>query len=102
MQVRFLAEAAAELDEALTHYQERGDQALAERMLAQVSGLLDLLAVHPDLGHVAARGVRRFGLKRFPFDLVYRVDGEQLVVVAVVHHRRKPGFWQTRISPSGG
>jgi toxin ParE1/3/4 len=102
MRVQFLAEAVTDLDEALTHYRERGGPALAERLLLQVHGLLDLLSTHPDLGHVDARGVRRFGLKRFPFDLVYRVDGAFLTVVAFVHHRRRPRYWLARLNPVGG
>jgi plasmid stabilization system protein ParE len=101
MRVQFLAAAAKELDEALAHYREQGGSALAERLLAQVEGLLGLVATHPDLGHLDARGVRRFGLKRFPFDLVYRVDGDRLVVVALVHHRRRPGYWMRRLNPGG-
>jgi plasmid stabilization system protein ParE len=101
MRVQFLAAAAADLDEALTYYQERGGQALAERLLVQVNGLLDMLAAYPDIGQADARGVRRFGLKRFPFDLVYRADGELLIVVAIVHHRRRPRYWLARLNPGG-
>jgi len=32
-------------------------------------------------------------LRRFPFGVVYRVLAGEIQVVAVAHHRRKPGYW---------
>jgi mRNA-degrading endonuclease RelE of RelBE toxin-antitoxin system len=36
-------------------------------------------------------------LKIFPYRLIYGVDGEEVVVYAVAHVRRKPGYWRKRI-----
>lgn len=62
MRTLFLAAAAAELDEATTHYAQVGGQALAARFLTQIDGLLDLIAVHPGIGHADMAHVRRFCL----------------------------------------
>jgi hypothetical protein len=35
-------------------------------------------------------------LGRYPFTLVYILREEQLEIVAVAHHKRRPGFWLTR------
>jgi toxin ParE1/3/4 len=40
---------------------------------------------------------RRILLKRFPYSLIYRVDPDNLLVVAVFHHSREPGLWQKRL-----
>lgn len=101
MKIQFLALAEIELDEALTHYLDKGGRVVAERFLAQVQGLLDLIVAHPELGHVDSHELRRFGLKHFPFDLVYRVDDEQVTVVALAHHRRRPRYWAQRLNPGG-
>jgi toxin ParE1/3/4 len=45
-------------------------------------------------------GVRRFVMSRFPFALPYLVIEEQVVVLAVAHLRRRPGYWLRRISGS--
>jgi toxin ParE1/3/4 len=92
----FLAEAAAELDEALNHYLEHGGELLAAGFLSQVHEVLALIEKHPSIGKPETHHLRRFGLKRFPFDVVYQVEGPQLVIVALVHHRRKPGYWRHR------
>jgi plasmid stabilization system protein ParE len=41
---------------------------------------------------------RRVMLRRFPYALIYRARGEELLVVAIFHHRRKPGAWQGRVA----
>lgn len=42
------------------------------------------------LGH----GYRRYLLKRFPYSLVYRIEIDELVVVAVAAHKRGKNYWQ--------
>ena len=41
-------------------------------------------------------GTRRFMLPNFPFSIVYRVHQNAVQVVAVAHHRRRPGYWHGR------
>jgi hypothetical protein len=36
-------------------------------------------------------------IRRFPFAVVYRADEQQIVVVAVAHHRRRPDYRVRRV-----
>jgi len=47
-----------------------------------------------------AVGVRRFLLARFPFAVGYTVEGNEVVVLAVAHLRRRPGYWLGRLDES--
>jgi hypothetical protein len=38
-------------------------------------------------------------LKRFPYDIVVRELSEEILVVAVAHHSRRPGYWRDRLRP---
>jgi len=59
----------------------------------------DILPLSPMPGKSGAKGVKRLILKRFPYDIVV-IEGEtEIVVIAVAHHSRKPGYWRERISP---
>lgn len=40
--------------------------------------------------------VRRFLLARFPFALAYMVRADEVVVLAVAHASRRPGYWRVR------
>jgi hypothetical protein len=35
-------------------------------------------------------------LARFPFGLIYRFDGQDIVIVAVAHNKRRSGYWRKR------
>jgi len=41
-------------------------------------------------------GTRRYIFPRYPFSLVYRIKFNQIEVIAIMHHRRKPGYWVKR------
>jgi hypothetical protein len=39
---------------------------------------------------------RRFSLRKFPFGVIYYIRNNELRVVALAHHRRKPGYGVNR------
>ena len=93
MHVRFAPEADEELSEAAGYLSERSSTA-AHRLLAEVDDAIQLLVRFPRLGAPLSHGLRRLPLKVFPYRLIYRVEGEGIVVYAVAHVRRKPGYWR--------
>lgn len=45
--------------------------------------------------------IRRFLLSRFPYGVAYRNDENQIMIIAVPHLHRRPGYWKKRTSESG-
>ena len=41
--------------------------------------------------------IRRYLVHRFPYGLIYRVQNDIIQVNAVMHLRRHPDYWRTRI-----
>jgi toxin ParE1/3/4 len=39
-------------------------------------------------------GNRRRVLHRFPYSVIYEAQGSTVTVLAVAHHRRRPGYWK--------
>jgi toxin ParE1/3/4 len=35
----------------------------------------------------------RYFFPKFPFNIVYHLNEERIEVIAIMHHRRKPGYW---------
>jgi toxin ParE1/3/4 len=70
---------------------------LAKRFLADVAAATSLLSQFPGMGSPVEGGVRRVLLKIFPYQLIYRVDGDEIRVFAVAHIRRRPGHWRRRL-----
>jgi hypothetical protein len=54
------------------------------------------------IGDVPARwpaylhNTRKFVLRRFPFTVADRIDPERVLVVAIAHQKRRPGYWARR------
>jgi plasmid stabilization system protein ParE len=45
----------------------------------------------------SAREIRQASLRRFPYHATYEVRGDTLLIVAVAHGRRRPGYWRERL-----
>jgi len=92
----FLAKAADEFLRATEHYeQERAG--LGDDFQSEVQTVISRLMDYPESGAVVLRDARRARVKRFPYDLVYKTRGETLIIVSVMHQRRRPGIWKDRI-----
>jgi plasmid stabilization system protein ParE len=63
-----------------------------------VAGAIDRVAQNPEAGRpLSADGrTRRVLVSRFPYQLVYRLRPGEVVVVAVAHMKRRPGYWRDR------
>lgn len=91
MNLRFLDPAEEEMTAATRMYEDQA-VGLGERFLDEVEGCVDLLLDRPYIGRQVGQ-FRRFPLRKCPFALIYALEDGDLVVVAVSHHRRRPGYW---------
>ena len=89
MRILFRPQARNEALEAQVWYESRAaglGLEFARAIDAAVAG-----AVRNPAAFAAVTGsCRRILLRRFPFSLVYRVRGDEFLVIAVFHHRRDP------------
>ena len=93
---RFRPAARRELLDATQWYLADGGAAVADQFEWAVARALRLLEFMPQLGTPSYPGVRTWPLKDFPYTLVYRVQGEDITVMAVAHQSREPGYWVGR------
>jgi len=93
--VEFHPSANREVDEAQVWYAERSEVAAAAFGL-ELDTVVRRVATAPERWPAAADGTRRAIFPRFPFNLVYRLRGETIEVVAVAHQRRRPEYWKRR------
>jgi plasmid stabilization system protein ParE len=92
----FLLPAEEEMTEASVFY-EAATSGLGAGFLDEVQRLVKVLCKHPELGQSVDRGLRRVLLHRFPFSLIYSVESDAVLIVAVAHQRRRPDYWRDRI-----
>ena len=94
---RFLLPAEEEMTEAAIFY-EGASASLGSDFLDDVQRVIDLLCDHPFLGQPVGGDLRRALLHSFPFSLIYAVEPNAILVVAVAHQSRRPEYWKDRIA----
>lgn len=57
---------------------------------------LAAVARAPESYPVVGADVRRALVRRFPYQLLFYREGDELVVLACYHHRRDPQGWRSR------
>lgn len=92
---RFIAAAREEFLAEVMYYDE-AQPGLGARFAAAVEEATARALAFPMAGSPASAGTRRVFLKGFPFSLFYRPEGDGIVVFAVAHYARRPGYWTDR------
>ena len=96
MRIRFEPPAADEFAEAAAYLADRSPQA-AEKFAAEVHTATELLVQFPHIGTPLLSDARRVLLRTFPYQLIYRVLGDEIRVYAVAHLKRRPEYWLKRL-----
>ena len=73
---------------------------LGTEFLAEVERTTATIVSHPKAASKVKKDIRRRLLKRFPFGILYVATIDEIVVLAVMHLRRRPGYWQDRLGSS--
>jgi len=92
-----IAEAAEEdYTQSLLWYAERSKRA-AEGFETEFVRAPEAISENPERYPLCDDRHRFCRLKRFPFHVLYRkVAQDQLLIVAVAHTSRRPGYWRQR------
>lgn len=94
--VRYSAAALSELLAEFAYYDAR-EPGLGDRFAAAVEETIARAAAFPLVGSRTRANMRRMLVRGFPFAVVYRHDGPEIVIVAVAHHARYPSYWRSRV-----
>jgi toxin ParE1/3/4 len=92
----FLAAAESEVAFAAQFY-NRQQENLGKRFVCAVEEAAARVKVDPLLYPVADGNVRRCLVRTFPFCILFRVGKSRVIIVAVMHLHRKPGYWIERV-----
>ena len=98
--LEYLDEALDEAEAAARWYAERSPSAAAgfsEEIDTAESAITDFPDAWPRFDH----GTRRYLLRRYPFGVIYRVESQRILIVAVAHAHRRPGYWRSRVPMPG-
>ena len=96
MKVVALRPAKAEIREACAYY-EGQREGLGDDFLDAVDDAVRRLTAFPKAWTRLSAKVRRCRTNRFPYGIVYHVAGDTIIILAVMHLKRRPGYWRDRL-----
>jgi plasmid stabilization system protein ParE len=100
-ELEYLDEAIEEAEAAARWYAERSSSA-ALGFADEIDAAIAAIEANPEAWPKYDHGTRHYLLRRFPFSVVYRVEATGILVVAVAHGNRRPGYWVSRLQNRPG
>lgn len=96
MNLKFVQEAEAELNEAIAYYEEK-ESGLGLR-LKEEARATRWIGNNPELPRLRPKGYRRVNLKVFPYYVAYFIWADSIWILAMAHGHRRPEYWIGRKS----
>jgi plasmid stabilization system protein ParE len=93
---RFLQSAEAELLKEVSYYSAIRPE-LGSRFERAVAEAIRNAVAKPERGAPRSKNTRRWLVKGFPFGIIYRASGDEVLIAAVAHLRRRSDYWVSRL-----
>lgn len=95
MKYGFHPEALAEYEGAALYYAAR-DPRVALRFIQAVEDAVRRIRAAPTRWRVVEEDIRRCLVRVFPYAVLYTIEQDRVLIVAVMHCSREPGYWKAR------
>jgi toxin ParE1/3/4 len=99
--LRVHPEARREASTATTWYRAQSHDAARDFARAVRAGVESIRERPVAWARWKGSDVRRKILRRFPYSIFYLVEHDAVVIVAIAHHKRRPGYWKPRLRRMG-
>jgi plasmid stabilization system protein ParE len=92
----FLPEADEEFREAACYYENEAS-GVGLAFITEVHRVLAVVVSHPRAAKKVRGTLRSKVLFHFPYSLLYSIESDLILVVAVAHQKRRPIYWRSRL-----
>ena len=96
MKYTFLPEAWDEFEESARYYSSRLS-GLELRFIDYITASIALACESPGRFRRFEDGVRRVLTPTFPFGILFLSEADRILILAIMHCARKPGYWKRRL-----
>jgi len=96
VRVEFHPEALAEFEDAARYYADC-QGGLELRFISRIEFALSQIQKTPDRWRIFEEDVRRCLTRVFPYAVLYTIEPDYLLIIAVMHCHREPGYWRHRL-----
>ena len=95
MEVVFSSDALGEVKEAAAYY-EAEVEGLGKAFLGKLRDGTSEIKEFPYASRIIQGDFRRHLLSRFPHGIIYQIQDDSIFIAAVMHLKRRPGYWENR------
>ncbi|MGZ8918445.1 MAG: type II toxin-antitoxin system RelE/ParE family toxin [Methylobacter sp.] len=88
-------QAQEELEQTVLFYKKQ-QVGLEKRFIEAVEDAINRACRNPMLYRKINENVRKCRLLHFPYAIIFRVTPERIEIIAVMHLRKQPHYWQSR------
>jgi len=96
MKIGFLPEAKAELDDAVEYY-ELQLKGLGMTFKDVARSTIKRVATFPTAWTTIRPSIRRCIMHKFPYNVLYSIEADCILIIAIAHHHRNPNYWIDRV-----
>lgn len=96
MNIKFTKAAQIEFQDAIDYYNEQSS-GLGQKFAEEVKKAIKRITRFVNSYTKFSENTRRSLLKRFPYGIIYSYDNEEVLIIAIMHLHRKPGYWKSNL-----
>ncbi|CCQ51662.1 MULTISPECIES: type II toxin-antitoxin system RelE/ParE family toxin [Crocosphaera] len=95
MKYVFHPEALKEYADAVRYYTEQRTE-VAQAFINAIEDAVYRVRESPTRYNAIDDDVRRCMTRRFPYGILYTIEQDYILILAVMHCSREPGYWKSR------
>ena len=96
MKAIFHPEAHEEMIESARFYEGRSE-GFGSDFLTAVEATTRRIEQFPEAGPIDRANIRKRLVSGFPFTVLYEIQPDRILIAAVMHQHRRPGYWRKRL-----
>lgn len=96
MRVQLADGAKRDFADGLRWYRKRSDRA-ANHFVEEINDAITKILKDPARNRQIRPDIRTIRIKRYPYSLIYLIHPDAIIIVAVAHSKRRPGYWSRRL-----
>lgn len=98
MRLVFHPDARIEYRQAAIYYEQQ-QAGLGLRFVNDIEATLEQIVTDPTRWRILDEDIRRCLASIFPYGVLYTIEGDYILIVAVMHLSRRPSYWKKRMEP---
>lgn len=95
MKFFFHSDAELELNDHIDYY-ENLQSGLGYRFADEIYKTVDRIIQYPYAWQILKGDIRRALVYNFPFGVIYYIKDDTIIILAIMHLRKKPNYWTNR------